>query len=174
MWLRVLTLVEIVAVSVAGGLMRILIGISKRKTGFGFNRDKVLFTITTSLIIGIITAIILEPESYLLAFFAGFGGADVLEAMYKGVVKKKLGAAPSSTTAGLDFDIGAGDYPAGTDKKQRKAIDYLYKYGQITSLEYKQMNRVSARTASADLNKLVSRKILRKSGSGKSTFYVFV
>jgi hypothetical protein len=168
-----LALTEIVVVAVAGGLMRILIGISKRKTGFGFNRDKVLFTITTSLIIGIITAVILEPDSYLLAFFAGFGGPDVLEAMYKGAIKKKLGAAPSSTTAGLDYDIGAADYPTGTDKKHRKAIDYLYKYGQITSTEYKQMNRVSVRTASADLNKLVNRKILRKAGSGKSTFYTF-
>jgi len=166
-----LTLVEIVIVSVVGGLMRVLIGISKRKTGFGFNRDKVLFTITTSLIIGIITAIILEPESYLIAFFAGFGGPDVLEAMYRGIIKQKVGASP--TTAGMSYDIGSEDYPAGTDKKQRKAIDYLYKYGQITSSEYRQMNRVSARTATQDLNKMVTRKILRKCGSGKSTFYVF-
>ena len=168
-----LTLAEIVIVSVVGGLMRVLIGISKRKTGFGFNRDKVLFTITTSLIIGIITAIILEPESYLIAFFAGFGGPDVLEAMYRGIIKQKVGAAPGSSTTGMSYDIGADDYPAGTDKKQRKAIDYLYKYGQITSAEYKQMNRVSARTATSDLNKMVTRKILRKCGSGKSTFYVF-
>ena len=166
-----LTLTEIVIVAVAGGLMRTLIGISKRKTGFGFNRDKVLFTITTSLIIGIITAIILEPESYLIAFFAGFGGPDVLEAMYKGVIKKKLGAVPSGSA--VTYDLGDIDYPQGADKKQRKALDYLYKYGQITSSEYKQMNKVSARTATSDLNKLVSRKILRKCGSGKSTFYVF-
>jgi hypothetical protein len=166
-----LSLTEIVIVAVSGGLMRVLIGISKRKTGFGFNRDKVLFTITTSLIIGIITAIILEPESYLIAFFAGFGGADVLEAMYRGIIKQKVGASPSA--AAMSYDIGADDYPAGTDKKQRKAIDYLLKYGQITSAEYKQMNRVSARTATSDLNKLVARKILRKCGSGKSTFYIF-
>ncbi|HJW96992.1 MAG TPA: hypothetical protein VJ485_02410 [archaeon] len=168
-----LTLTEIVIVSVAGGLMRILIGISKKKTGFGFNRDKVLFTITTSLIIGIITAIILEPESYLIAFFAGFGGADVLEAMYRGIIKQKVGAAPISGTSGLSYEIGGDEYPQGLDKKQRKAIDYLYKYGQITSLEYRQMNRVSQRTAASDLNKMVTRKILRKCGSGKSTFYVF-
>ena len=168
-----LTLTEIVIVSVAGGLMRILIGISKKKTGFGFNRDKVLFTITTSLIIGIITAIILEPESYLIAFFAGFGGADVLEAMYRGIIKQKVGVAPISGTSGLSYEIGGDEYPQGLDKKQRKAIDYLYKYGQITSLEYRQMNRVSQRTATSDLNKMVSRKILRKCGSGKSTFYVF-
>jgi hypothetical protein len=167
-----LTITEIVIVSVAGGLMRVLIGISKRKTGFGFNRDKVLFTITTSLIIGIITAIVLEPESYLIAFFAGFGGADVLEAMYRGIIKQKVGTSPSSGTAGLSYDIGADDYPAGTDKKQRKAIDYLYKYGQITASEYKQINRVSRQTASSDLNRLVTRKILKKCGSGKSTFYV--
>jgi len=166
-----LTLTEIVMVAVAGGLMRVLIGISKRKTGFGFNRDKVLFTITTSLIIGIITAVILEPDSYLIAFFAGFGGADVLEAMYKGIIKKKLGAAPGGTA--MSYDLGDIDYPQGTDKKQRKGIDYVYKYGQITSSEYKQMNKVSARTATSDLNKLVERKVLRKCGSGKSTFYVF-
>jgi hypothetical protein len=166
-----LTLTEIAIVAVAGGLMRVLIGISKRRTGFGFNRDKVLFTITTSLIIGIITAIILEPESYLIAFFAGFGGPDVLEAMYKGTIKKRLGAAPGGTA--LSYDLGDIDYPQGTDKKQRKALDYLFKYGQITSAEYKQMNRVSASTATSDLNKLVERKILRKCGSGKSTFYVF-
>jgi len=169
-----LTLTEIVIVSVAGGLMRVLIGISKRKTGFGFNRDKVLFTITTSLIIGIITAIILEPESYLIAFFAGFGGADVLEAMYRGIIKQKVGASPSASgTGALNYEIGGDEYPQGLDKKQRKAIDYLYKYGQITSLEYRQMNRVSQRTATSDLNKMVTRKILRKCGSGKSTFYVF-
>lgn len=168
-----LSLAEIVIVSVAGGLMRVLIGISKRKTGFGFDRDKVLFTITTSLIIGIITAIILEPESYLIAFFAGFGGPDVLEAMYRGLMKKRLGVAPGTGSAGsIDYDIGGSDYPQGTDKKQRKGIDYLYKYGQITSSEYRQLNRVSARTATQDLNKLVTRKILRKCGSGKSTFYV--
>jgi len=169
-----LSLVEIVIVSVAGGLMRVLIGISKRKTGFGFDRDKVLFTITTSLIIGIITAIILEPESYIIAFFAGFGGPDVLEAMYRGLMKKQLGVAPGTGTASsIDYDIGGSEYPQGTDKKQRKAIDYLFKYGQITSAEYKQMNKVSARTATSDLNKMVTRKILRKCGSGKSTFYVF-
>ena len=166
-----LTLTEIVIISVAGGLMRVLIGVSKRKTGFGFNRDKVLFTITTSLIIGIITAIILEPDSYLIAFFAGFGGSDVLEALYKGTMKTKLGASPGK--AGLSYDIGDADYPSGTDKKQRKALDYLFKYGQITSSEYKQMNRVSARTAASDLNKLVEKKVLKKCGSGKSTFYVF-
>ena len=49
----------------------------------------------------------------------------------------------------------------------------MFKYGQITSAEYKQMNKVSARTATSDLNKMVTRKILRKCGSGKSTFYVF-
>ncbi|MCX6814252.1 MAG: hypothetical protein NTY20_01180, partial [Candidatus Aenigmarchaeota archaeon] len=106
-----LSLTEIVIVSVAGGLMRILIGISKRKTGFGFDRDKVLYTITTSLIIGIITAIILEPENYLIAFFAGFGGPDVLEAMYRGIMKRKLGVAPGTGTAGsIDYDIGGSEY----------------------------------------------------------------
>jgi hypothetical protein len=169
-----LSLLEIVIVAVAGGLMRILIGISKRKTGFGFDRTKVLYTITTSLIIGIITAIILEPENYLIAFFAGFGGPDVLEAMYRGIMKKKVGVAPGTGTSGsVDYDLGGSEYPQGTDKKQRKAIDYLFKYGQITSAEYKQINRVSQRTATQDLNKLVTRKILRKCGSGKSTFYVF-
>jgi len=168
-----LPLTEIVIVAVAGGLMRVLIGISKRKTGFGFNRDKVLFTITTSLIIGIITAIVLEPENYLIAFFAGFGGPDVLEAMYKGTIKRKLGSAPGSGSAGsVDYDLGGDEYPPGLTKNQRKAIDYLYKYGQITSPEYKQAARISQRTATEDLNKLVTKKILKKCGSGKSTFYM--
>jgi len=168
-----LPLTEIVTVAVAGGLMRVLIGISKRKTGFGFNRDKVLFTITTSLIIGIITAIILEPENYLIAFFAGFGGHDVLEAMYKGMMKRKLGAAPGSgSTGSVDYDLGGDEYPSGLSKNQRKAIDYLYKYGQITSSDYRQTARVSKRTATEDLNKMVARKILKKCGSGRNTFYV--
>ncbi|MEM5812362.1 MAG: hypothetical protein QXN71_02355 [Candidatus Aenigmatarchaeota archaeon] len=167
-----LTLTETVVAAVAGGLMRVLIGISKRKTGFGFSRDKVLFTITTSLIIGIITAIIIEPESHLLAFFAGFGGHDVLEAMYRGMMKRKVGAVPGSSK-GIDYDFGSTEYPRGTDKKQRKAIDYVYRYGQITASEYRQINRVSKRTATQDLNKMVRMKILRKCGSGKSTFYVF-
>jgi predicted HTH transcriptional regulator len=93
--------------------------------------------------------------------------------MYRGLMKKRLGVAPGTGSAGsIDYDLGGSEYPQGTDKKQRKGIDYLYKYGQITSSEYRQLNRVSARTATQDLNKLVTRKILRKCGSGKSTFYV--
>jgi ATP-dependent DNA helicase RecG len=57
--------------------------------------------------------------------------------------------------------------------RQIKAIDYVKSYGKITNHEYKNINRVTKKTATRDLQDLAGRGVLLRVGrTGKSVHYI--
>ncbi|ODS39790.1 hypothetical protein BEH94_01420 [Candidatus Altiarchaeales archaeon WOR_SM1_SCG] len=62
------------------------------------------------------------------------------------------------------FDLDLND-------RQRRAIEYARKRGNITKREYMKLNEVSARTAHIDIKELFIRDIFKKIGVGRATKY---
>ncbi len=61
----------------------------------------------------------------------------------------------------------------GLNDRQIKAVNYVKEKGRITNKEYQELNLVSKRTASRDLDELVKRNIIDQIGiTGKGTEYV--
>ena len=60
----------------------------------------------------------------------------------------------------------------GLNDRQLEAVKYIKQKNQITNAEYKAINRVSKATATRELARLVSLKVLKQHGAvGKGTFY---
>jgi predicted HTH transcriptional regulator len=60
----------------------------------------------------------------------------------------------------------------GLNVRQLQAVKYVKTKGQITNKEYQEVNNVSKATATRELSKLVSLKVLKQQGVvGKGTFY---
>ena len=73
----------------------------------------------------------------------------------------------------LTLELFAGGLPeVEVNERQRLLLEYLRLHREITRKEYQEMVRVSERTARHDLEELVSRGLLKKSGKGKNTRYV--
>jgi predicted HTH transcriptional regulator len=63
----------------------------------------------------------------------------------------------------------------GLNERQQNGVALARRQGRITSRDYQQLTGASARTASRDLDGLISRGILSKVGRrGPATYYVFV
>ena len=60
------------------------------------------------------------------------------------------------------------------NERQKKAIEYVKERGSITNSEYKSLFAITDRTALRDLNSLVGKNILSKSGNKKSTTYTLI
>ena len=60
----------------------------------------------------------------------------------------------------------------GLNGKQIKAVMYVKERGRITNREYRELNKVSNKTAYLDLEDLEKRKILSQEGTGKALTYV--
>jgi ATP-dependent DNA helicase RecG len=56
--------------------------------------------------------------------------------------------------------------------RQRKALDYASKHGQITNRDYQKLCDISRRQALKDLNELVKKGLLIKDGEGRAVRYV--
>ena len=60
-------------------------------------------------------------------------------------------------------------------ERQQKAIEYIEQHGNIHNKVYQDINQVSKPTATRDLQKLVSLKVIKKTGtSGESIKYMLV
>jgi len=60
----------------------------------------------------------------------------------------------------------------GLNERQLKAVKYVKEKGQIANKEYQEVNSISKATATRELSKLVSLKVLKQQGIvGKGTFY---
>lgn len=55
--------------------------------------------------------------------------------------------------------------------RQRRAIAYVREHGRITTRQYEELLQVSNRQARRDLNALVNRGVLARSGGGPTTYY---
>jgi ATP-dependent DNA helicase RecG len=62
----------------------------------------------------------------------------------------------------------------GLNERQKRAIDYLKVKGRITNIEYQNINKAIKITAARDLTSLVAKKICKKMGKGRSTYYVLL
>ena len=58
------------------------------------------------------------------------------------------------------------------NERQRKALDYTSKHGQITNRDYQKLCDISRRQALKDLNELVKKGLLIKDGEGRAVRYV--
>jgi predicted HTH transcriptional regulator len=60
------------------------------------------------------------------------------------------------------------------NERQMKAISYIKVHGRITNKDYREMTSTIIRTASRDIEELVSKGLLRKVGTtGRNIYYVF-
>ncbi|MDR0606159.1 MAG: putative DNA binding domain-containing protein [Bacteroidales bacterium] len=59
----------------------------------------------------------------------------------------------------------------GLSERQVKAVLYVKEKGKITNKEYQEINNISERTASRDLEELFQNNIFERIGEGKSTYY---
>lgn len=61
----------------------------------------------------------------------------------------------------------------GLPERQAKAILYMKQYGKITNSEYQSINETSHRTAARDLQELMEKQLVERSGTtGKGTYYI--
>jgi ATP-dependent DNA helicase RecG len=59
----------------------------------------------------------------------------------------------------------------GLNERQVKAVLYVKEKGRITNSEYQEINNISERTASRDLEELFQKGIFERIGESKSTYY---
>lgn len=59
----------------------------------------------------------------------------------------------------------------GLNTRQVKAVQYVKEKGKITNRKYQEINEISDRTSSRDLENLVARGVLKRIGDKKSSYY---
>jgi len=60
----------------------------------------------------------------------------------------------------------------GFNDRQSKAVQYVKEHGRITNREYQELNNISSRTASRDLELLIEKEIFKSSGNkGAGSYY---
>lgn len=60
----------------------------------------------------------------------------------------------------------------GLNERQIESVKYIQKYGRITRAEYEKLSRVSARTASRELEELCKKGVIEKKGKGPAVYYI--
>ena len=58
------------------------------------------------------------------------------------------------------------------NERQKKASGYVKEKGKLTNKEYRELNKVSKRTAVRELEDMVKKKLLTKIGKGRALHYV--
>lgn len=162
---------EMLLLVLAGGLLRVLVGIKKSmEKGIPLDRKRALLTLVISLIAGLIAVLVFDPSTFENKVFIvviAFAGVDGIEAAYSFIVKKQFGI-----TGEIRYDTGSvSRYYQNLTTRQRRAVDFLRKYGRIKNDDYQRINRVSHRTATRDLDSMAAIGVIRKKGTGKSTSY---
>lgn len=64
------------------------------------------------------------------------------------------------------------ELPEGLNERQKKAVDYIKEKGRITNREYSEINKIGRVYAFKELSDLVSKKVFKQIGKGRSTYYV--
>ncbi len=64
------------------------------------------------------------------------------------------------------------ELPEGLNERQIKALKYIKEKGRITNREYSEINKVSRVYAFKELSDLVSKRVFKQLGKGRSTYYV--
>ncbi len=71
-------------------------------------------------------------------------------------------------------DVLTPEYLAelGLSERQKQALDFVRQHRRITNAEFQKLASTTAKTASRDLDDLVSKGVLGREGAGRGTFYV--
>lgn len=161
---------EIILLVLAGSLLRVLVGINKSMAkGVAMDSRRTFLTLVISVTAGFIAVLLFDTsvfENRLFIIAVAFGGVDGIEIVYKFIVKKLFGMNSS-----ISYDVGSASYYQNLTTRQRRAVNYLQKYGRIKNDDYQRINRISDATATRDLDSLVAQGIIKKRGTKKGAYY---
>ncbi len=161
---------EVILLVLAGSLLRVLVGINKSMArGVPMDRKRAFLTLIISVIAGFIAVLLFDTsifENRLFIIAVAFGGVDGIEIVYKFIVKKLFGMSSS-----ISYDVGSASYPQNLTTRQRRAVNYLRKYGRMKNDDYQRINKVSHRTAVRDLDSMVVMGAISAKGTKKGRYY---
>ena len=157
--------------SLLGALTRGLFGIYKvykKRPAPKLMFDMLAVEVVASVFFGMFSAMLLQELGWLkvstevIALLSGFFGADLI-----GLVSKKVGL-----SKGIQVIITEEQMDMlGLNERQRKGVQYINKHGSITNDIYQELNNTSHSSAKRDLSRLVEKKKVKRSGTGKATYY---
>lgn len=154
-----------------GALMRTIFGVYRAYANFEkftISWPHVAVEILASMSFGIFGGMILNEIGVwkfginIVQVLAGFFGADIVS-----ILTKKFGL-----TKGIEVHVVEGVEFPDLNFRQQRAIEFIKKNGDITNSEYQKINFVSRDSARWDLGVMAARKILKKEGNGKSSYYI--
>jgi len=167
----IVLILTFVAYSSFGAGARTVFGIYRAYSNymhFKLSWQRVGIEILASMFFGLFGAILLNELGVwkigisIAAILAGFFGADVIT-----LLTKKFGL-----SKGIEVRVVEEvEYP-DLNLRQQKAMEYLKKNGRITNAIYQKMNQVSRGSAKWDLQVLADKKLIKKVGSRKNSYYV--
>ena len=104
-----------------------------------------------------------EYRAY-IAIIVGFAGSDFFDKHFK-----SFGLTSSSLGAPM---IGQPQESSSISPRQQKALDYIRSSGSINNDQYKELNKVSDRTAVRDMQDLKDKGKVKTQGKGRNVKYV--
>ena len=154
-----------------GGL--IIVGVNNRREVVGIDADDK----NTEKLLSCDASMPRNPTIFNIFYLAG-----IVESVGSGIERmtnalKDAGLPELKIEANhLDFilvflkDVYTGEYlqKLGLNERQIKAVMYVKERGKITNREYRELNKVSNKTAYLELEDLVKRKIFSIEGTGKA------
>lgn len=168
----------IIVYAAIGALVRALFGIYKAykttvKLGeFRINWRRILFEVCVSIIIGTFGVVLINGMNMdfgfalkITAMIGGLLGADVLT-----YITKKFGITKELDIRVTDEEVAL----AAFNPRQINALVYFRSHKSITNSIYQRLNHTTHSIAAKDLAQMVRMKKLKKSGTGKSTYYFLV
>ena len=157
--------------SLLGALTRGLFGIYKvykKRPVAKLKFNMLIVEVVASVFFGMFSAMLLQELGWLkvstevIALLSGFFGADLI-----GLVSKKVGL-----SKGIQVIITEEQMDMlGLNERQKKALQYIYKYGSITNDVYQELTKTTHSSAKRDLKKLVKAEKIKKRGIQRGTYY---
>jgi hypothetical protein len=162
--------------AVVGGTVRILLGVSKSMTtNRSFDARMLAYNMIYVLFSGVLSALFIKADGFEIAFFAGLGGSDVLNVIYRSTIGKLTGLTPpgiGDLSLGSSSDGVMKEFEGLLNKKQAKAVDFVRRFGKITKQEYQSLNKCSESVATKELSAMVKKNVFSVKGKGKGAYYI--
>ena len=158
-----------------GGL--IIVGVNNRREVVGIDADDK----NTEKLLSCDASMPRNPTIFNIFYLAGIvesvgSGIERMTNALKdaGLPELKIEANHVDFTLVFLKDVYTEEYlqKLGLNERQIKAVMYVKEKGRITNREYRELNKVSNKTAYLELEDLVKRKIFSTEGTGKAQTYV--
>lgn len=151
----------VVGFGLFGGVVRVLLGYAKYYEQ-GFRPQRAWFTLLVGAMAGAFAAVLIAEDPK-IAIIAGLGGADLVEALWRGLARRAAGGA---------YAAASGVMPIWITQRQMEALEKARRKGKITAKEYMAITGKSKATAARDIDALVDSGHLIRKGRGRSTYYI--